>query len=258
MTNQSPRGRAADLLREAQEAPLVGWDFSWLNDRLAVTSVPWDFTTDVSDALRGARRVLDMETGGGEWLSSMQQLPSVVIATEAWPPNVRLAAERLRPCGGWVVQDEGALDNVLQHDVPRGRLPFRTASFDLVTNRHGAYAPAEVARILEPNGVFLTQQADSASRRFHELLGLRAPVECCFDVEFAAWQVEQAGLCVDEAEAGEEELRFRDIGALAWYLKAIPWCIPDFSIERYEGSLVRLHGSDIVVRQARFRLRCRK
>jgi SAM-dependent methyltransferase len=250
--------QAADLLREAQETAFAGWDFSWLDDRLAVTPVPWDFTAEVGDALRGARRALDMETGGGEWLSSMPQLPSVVIATEAWPPNVRVAAERLRPHRGLVVHDEGALDNVLQDDVPRGRLPFRTASFDLVTNCHGAYAPAEVARVLEPNGVFLTQQADSASRQFHELLGLRPPMECRFDVEFAAWQAEQAGLCVDETEAGEEELLFRDIGALAWYLKAIPWCIPDFSIERCDRSLMRLHGSEIVVRQARFRLRCHK
>jgi SAM-dependent methyltransferase len=250
---------ATELLREAERTPFLGWDFSWLGDRLVTSPLPWDFTALVEDALREARRALDMETGGGEWLSSMNQLPTCTVATEAWTPNLRLASERLAEVGAFVVHDEGADDNVLQRgSTSRGRLPFRTGTFDLVTNRHGAFAATEIARILQPNGIFLTQQADSETRQFHELLGLVPPPEDRFELDLAVSQVEQAGLRVEAADEGEEELRFADVGALAWYLKAIPWCIPDFSIERYREPLLRLDGKDLVVRAARFWLRCRR
>lgn len=35
--------------------------------------------------------------------------------------------------------------------------------------------------------------------------------------------------------------RFYDVGALVYYLKAIPWQIPDFNIEKYEESLYDIH-----------------
>lgn len=35
--------------------------------------------------------------------------------------------------------------------------------------------------------------------------------------------------------------RFFDIGAVTYYLKAIPWQIPDFSIETYQINLQRIH-----------------
>ena len=251
--------QAAELLREAERAPFVGWDFSWLGDRLVTSPLPWDFTAIVEDALGKAQRALDMETGGGEWLRSMKQLPTCAVATEAWTPNLHVAFERLSAFGAFVVHDEGAVDNVLQQgSAPRGRLPFCSGAFDLVTNRHGAFTATEVARILQAEGVFLTQQADSETRQFHELLGLAPPREQRFELDFAVSQVEQAGLCVEVAEDGEEELRFADVGALAWYLKAIPWCIPDFTIERYREALLRLDGHDIVVRASRFWLRGRK
>lgn len=251
--------QAAELLREAERTPFLGWDFSWLGDRLVTSPLPWDFTAIVEDALGKAQRALDMETGGGEWLSSMTQLPTCVVATEAWAPNLPVASERLSAFGAFVVHDEGAIDNVLQQgSAPRGGLPFRTGAFDLVTNRHGAFTATEVARILQAEGVFLTQQADSETRQFHELLGLVPPREQRFELDFAVEQVEQAGLCIDAAEDGEQELHFADVGALAWYLKAIPWCIPDFNIERHREPLLRLDGHDIVVRASRFWLRCRR
>jgi hypothetical protein len=77
-------------------------------------------------------------------------------------------------------------------------------------------------------------------------------------LDFALRQVERAGLFIEACDDGVEELRFADVGALAWYLKAIPWCIPGFSIERYREPLLRLDGKDIVVRAARFWLRARK
>jgi SAM-dependent methyltransferase len=135
-----------------------------------------------------------MGIGGGEWLSSLPGRPAHV-ATESWPPNVRVAAARLRPLGIGVVHDEGAVDNVAQHrGEPRGRLAFREGAFDLVVNRHEAFVAEEVRRVLRPGGVFVTQQADWGSRRFHELLGLQPPTVEEFRLELALKEVTDAGL----------------------------------------------------------------
>lgn len=45
----------------------------------------------------------------------------MTVATEAWPPNVPIAAARLRPLGIPVVQDEGAPDNTDSDRTQRGR-----------------------------------------------------------------------------------------------------------------------------------------
>lgn len=42
-------------------------------------------------------------------------------------------------------------------------LPFRDASFDVVLDRHEAYDPSDVARVLASGGVFLTQQVHGRS-----------------------------------------------------------------------------------------------
>jgi hypothetical protein len=84
----------------------------------------------------------------------------MTVATEAWPPNVPIAAARLRPLGIPLVQDECAPDNIGQDNTERGRLPFRDGAFALVANRHEAFLAAEVNRVLSPGGVFITQQTD--------------------------------------------------------------------------------------------------
>jgi hypothetical protein len=77
-----------------------------------------------------------MGTGGGEALSGLVPRPPRTVATEAWPPNVPVAARRLRPLDIPVVQDEGAAENFAQ-DASRGRLPFRDGAFPEATRMSG-------------------------------------------------------------------------------------------------------------------------
>ena len=60
-----------------------------------------------------------MGTGGGERLSRLPCRPALTVATEAWAPNVAVAARRLAALGIPVVHDEGAPDNVTRS--PRDR-----------------------------------------------------------------------------------------------------------------------------------------
>ena len=138
-----PLGAADELLRDVLEVPFSGWDFSVLGDRIVVEPPPWPFEQLVDDEVVHATSMLDMGTGGGEWLSRRRRAARTV-ATEGWAPNVPIASARLVPLGAVVVQDEGAVDNVEQASGrPRGRLPFRAAAFDLVVNRHEAFVASE-------------------------------------------------------------------------------------------------------------------
>jgi SAM-dependent methyltransferase len=256
----------ADLLAEAATHPTSGWDFSWLGDRMSMSGVPWDYRAIAEAAILeggGARatRMLDMGTGGGERLAEMKSLPGRAVATEGWAPNVPVAAARLAPLGIPVVHDEGAIDNVDQTDrPPRGRLAFRDAAFDLVINRHEAFVAAEVYRVLEPGGRFVTQQADSAGGDAGEVLGLAPPPGRLFDRSFATAQLDAAGFVVDAGADAIETITFSDVGAFAWYLRMIPWAVPGFTIDAHRTALERLHrsGEPIVVRGLRFWLRAMK
>ncbi|TDC76560.1 class I SAM-dependent methyltransferase [Streptomyces hainanensis] len=100
-----------------------------------------------------ADRLLDVDTGGGELLASLGPLPRHSWATEGWPPNVAVARERLEPLGVTVLPTPGS-----------EALPLPDASVDVVLNRHGRLAAREVARVLRPGGVLLTQQVGSDDR----------------------------------------------------------------------------------------------
>lgn len=249
----------AELLEEAAGAPVAGWDFTWAGDRITASPLPWDYRALAAGALGAATTALDMGTGGGEFLDGFPALPPRMVATESWPPNVGVAAARLAPRGVPVVYPEGAADNARQEDgEPTGRLPFRDAAFDLVLNRHEAFTAAEVARVLAPGGRFLTQQAASAACQFHALIGLGPAPSPAPGLDLLAGQAIRAGLTVEEALIGREEVRFADVGALAWYLRMVPWAVPGFDLATHRPALEALAGRDLVVYQERLLLSCRR
>jgi SAM-dependent methyltransferase len=231
------------LLEEAETTPTHGWDLARLGDRISIHPPAWDFTQIAEEHAQRAADLLDLGTGGGEWLASLRHRPPRTVATEAWPPNVDVAGRRLRPLGITVVAVEGAADNA--DEAPgetRGRLPFPSASFELVSSRHESFVATEVARVLVPGGFFLTQQTGGDYGGFYDALGLPRPTrpDRSWDLELARDQLEAAGLRVVESASGREETLFADAGALAWYLRAIPWVVDGFSLDRHRASLERL------------------
>lgn len=232
-----------DLIDEAERHPTKGWDFSWLGERMKTTPLLWDFTALVSERVRESESLLDMGTGGGEWLADLPERPSQTVATEAWAPNVPVARQRLAPLGIKVVQVDRAPDNTLQEsNESGGDLPFEDSSFDLITNRHESFIASEVARVLRDGGVFLTQQlGDDVFREFNKLLGADPPQQKAWRLPLAIEQVEDAGLVFTRSAEGRETVTFADVGALAWYIRMVPWTVPDFSIEKYKERLKELH-----------------
>jgi len=239
---------------------MTGWDFGWIDGRMTSSGLSWDYVAISNDWASRATRVLDMGTGGGEFLSGLSCLPRCTVATEGWAPNVLVAARRLASVGIPVVHDEGAVDNLDQRDRhARGRLAFRDASFDLVLSRHEAYVPAEVRRVLQPSGHFLTQQAGSGGADAGRLLGRPAPIES-FDRDFAVAQLEHEGFEVLDGTSEVETMTFADVGAFAWYLSVIPWMVPGFTIAAHRDELRTLDAqrTPLVIHATRFWLVARR
>ena len=232
--------------REEQQ-PFTGWDFSHLDGRMLEEQAPWSYSTRAAELMHLAASMIDMGTGGGErLLKLLEHWPGKVVATEDYPPNFRLATERLSPHGAKVV------------DVPlteTGCMPFADGEFELVLNRHSGFNPAEVARILAPGGTFLTQQvhglwADDLLRVFEAI-----PKWPDATLEKYVPLLKAAGLAIADTQEWAGRLAFTDVGAIVYYLKAVPWLVPGFSVEthlQYMLSLQRrLESGDGLVFTAR-------
>ena len=232
-----------ELVTEALTAPFSGWDFSWLDRRSWNEPLPWDYSARVAALARNARTMLDMGTGGGEALSLLPDRAPCTVAAEAWPPNVPVAGRRLRPLGITVIQNEAAADNMDQAGAgDGGRLPFRDGSLDLICNRHESFLAVEVSRVLAPGGTFVTQQVDYRDHDdLAQMLGIEMPEEPDSWIGLAERQVTEAGLEIEEAVRADQRIRFDDIAAVVFYLKAVSWSIPGYSLEEHRDRLRALY-----------------
>lgn len=221
------------LVAEALAAGFSGWDFSWLDGRMIQCEPPWDYPGLIQSHFSGASSMLDMGTGGGELLASLGPLPPNTHATEAYPPNQQLARERLSPLG------------VEVHNIDNENpLPFPDSRFDLVINRHESFNPTELARILKPNGLFITQQVGGLDN-----LELNQVLEDKLSFPFTDWSLAkaltglyEAGFFVDRAEKAALRSIFKDIGAVVYYLQVIVWQVVGFDPETYRDRLAVIHN----------------
>lgn len=184
-----------------------------------------------------------MDTGGGERFLSLREFwPKKVVATEEYLPNFKLATERLIPYGAQVFQV-----NLNENEV----MPFGDGEFDVVLNRHSPFNSSEVARILASGGSFLTQQVHGLWAQ-----DLFAAFDTSPQWPFATPEryiprLETAGLKIVNAQEWSGHFSFSDVGALVYYLKAVPWIVPNFSVESHLRYLLALQqrlerGEDLV------------
>jgi SAM-dependent methyltransferase len=219
--------------REEQQ-PFSGWDFSYADGRMIEEQTPWSYLSRAAEAMHHTSSVVDLDTGGAErFLELRDHWPDRVVATENYPPNVRLAGKRLLPLGVQLV------------DVPvtdRGPLPFADGAFDLVLNRHSAINASEVARILAPAGTFLTQQVHGLYA--HDLLAAfgAEPQWPDATLEKNVPRLRAAGLDIVDAQDWSGKLSFAEVGAIVYYLKAVPWLVPGFSVATHSEQLLGLQS----------------
>ncbi len=223
----------AEWQREERQ-PIVGWSFAYLDGRMRHDEAPWSYKERAAELMRCAQSALDLDTGGGEVLMSLRShWPDTLAATEGYPPNLTLATERLAPLGVQVVHAESN---------ERATLPFGDASFDLILNRHGGLNIAEIARVLTPGGTFLTQQVHGLT--LVDLLTVFGATPQWPDAtpEKYVPLIERAGLTLVDLREHSGTVTFTDVGAIVYYLRAIPWLVQGFSVATHTGPLLALQA----------------
>ncbi|MEW2467487.1 class I SAM-dependent methyltransferase [Streptomyces sp. NPDC046994] len=245
-----------ELVKEAVDASVDGWDFSWFDGRATEERPSWGYARSMAERLAHASAALDIQTGGGEVLASAPTLPPLTVATEGWPPNVARATALLHPRGAVVVASP--------EEAP---LPFGDAAFDLVTSRHPVRTYwREIARVLRPGGTYFSQQVGPASafEVVEYFLGPQpAGVRSARDPGRARAEAEAAGLEVTGLQEARLHMEFHDIGAVVHFLRKVIWMVPDFTVERYESRLRSLHErleseGPFVAHSTRFLIEARK
>ena len=217
--------------REEERWPFSGWDFSHLRGRCIEDAPPWSYETMARHRLRTASSVLDLGTGGGERLFAFRDvLPRRTVATEGCPPNRDLARKRLAPLGIQVVAADDSLTALL---------PFPASQFDLVLDRHTSFNISEVERVLQPGGAFLTQQVDGTS--LSDLIAAfgSTPKWPWCTLSFVLDLIRTTRLVVDMDQEWTGQMVFTDVGALVYYLKAIPWLVGGFSVDSHLPYLLK-------------------
>ncbi|MFD6568030.1 class I SAM-dependent methyltransferase [Micromonospora profundi] len=221
-----------ELIAEAAAAPVDGWGFDWLAGRATEERPPWGYARLVADRMARADAALDVDTGGGEVLAEVPRPPKVLVATEAWPPNVEVARRTLRRVGATVVAV-----------APESALPFRDGSFNLVVSRHPVRTDwAETARVLRPGGTYLSQQIGPGTmRELSEAILGPLPAPASRHPEQAVADAEAAGLRVTDLRRARLRAVFFDIGAVVWFLRKVIWTVPGFTVQAHRPALLALH-----------------
>ena len=208
-----------------ERQPFTGWDFSYLDGRMTEGQVPWSYLDRAAELMCRSSSVLDLETGGGEKLLGLHRhWPAKVVATEDYQPNFELATKRLSLLGASVVKE--SVSNIAP-------MSFADNEFDLILNRHAAFNSSEIARVLANGGTFLTQQVHGTSAWDLQAVFDAKPQWPDSTPEKYLPLLEAAGLTILDAQNWEGNLSFADVGAIVYYLKAVPWLVPNFTIQTH-------------------------
>ena len=221
-----------EWLEEEKIAHIHGWDFSHIHGRYEEEDdLPWDFEEVINRYRKCDMRLLDYDTGGGEFLLSLKHPYENTSATEGFPPNVELCRQTLLPLG---IDFKECSD-------PKN-IPFEDNHFDICINRHGEFDAKEAGRILKDGGIFATQQVGADNDR--DLVEFVLPdvpqpfPELRLDIQKKNF--EAAGFEILEAEETYKPITFYDVGAFVWFAHIIEWEFPGFSVDKCFDKLLEM------------------
>lgn len=221
--------------KEEETAHIHGWDFSHIHNRYREEDdLPWDYKKIICQYLNKNIKILDYDTGGGEFLLSLKHPFHNTAATEGYPPNVELCKKTLLPLG----------IDFKSCDTP-SNIPFESESFDIIINRHGDFHAEELYRLLKKGELFITEQVGSENDR--NLVEMVLPnTQKPFphlNLKEQREIFENAGFHIIRAEEVFRPIRFYDVGAFVWFAHIIEWEFPGFSVERCFDSLLKIQKS---------------
>ena len=219
--------------QEEEQRPFAGWDFSEFEGRWEEESVTWDYDALIRRYAKRDGMLLDMDTGGGERLLTLNHPHHLTAVTEGYDPNLALCREKLAPLG--ITVKAARAD---------GKLDFADDTFQTVLNRHGDFDPREVFRVLRPGGgIFITQQVGCMNNRelSRKLIPGFQPPFPHHDLVHNVAALKRAGLRILMADECFPRLRFLDTGAVCRYAKIMEWECPGFTVDGCLDALLDIH-----------------
>ena len=217
---------------EEKTASITGWDFSHIDGKYEEdNNHPWDYRGEIEKVLTPDKKLLDIDTGGAEFLLSLNHPYKNTAATEGYPPNVELCKKRLLPLGA----DFRELTDYKN-------TTFKDNEFDVVINRHGDFDAEELYRIVKPGGYFITQQVGEDNDR-DLVLFLLPDTPKSFpnhNLKNNAKKLSDAGFIIESAEEFFEPIRFFNTSALVWFAKIIEWEFIGFSVDKCFDKLLEV------------------
>jgi SAM-dependent methyltransferase len=222
------------LVDEAWQHDFSGWDFHFIKDRWIEQLPAWDYRQIVLEQMKDCTSMLDIGTGGGEFLSTLHPFPVETYATECYPPSTQIAQKRLEPLGVKVL----SVPDVYE-------LPFPENSLDLVINRHADIMASEVFRVLKPGRSFITQQVGgenmiALNRRLQDEANF---IYSYWTLAYVRREIEAAGFRIIDQREDFPLTTFKDIGAVVFFLKVIDFQVEGFTPEKYMDRLAAIHNT---------------
>ena len=221
-----------EWLEEEKIAHIHGWDFSHIFGRYEEESdLPWDYEKIVRQYLKSDSNILDYDTGGGEFLLSLNHPADKTAATEGYKPNVDLCQDLLLPRG----------INFKECSDP-SKIPYEGESFDIIINRHGDFDAGELYRLLKKNGIFITEQVGGDNERdLVEMVlpGTERPYPH-LNLTKQRRAFETAGFHMITAGEAYRPIKFYDVGAFVWFARVIEWEFPGFSVTKCFDRLLEM------------------
>jgi SAM-dependent methyltransferase len=217
---------------EEEKKSFKGWDFTYIHDRTEADLLHWDYSSVIKRYMKNNYKLLDMGTGGGEFLLTLNHPYRLTAVTEGFSPNYKLCREKLLPLGIDVkfIEDDS-------------KLPFEDEKFDIIINRHESYDIHEVYRILKAGGIFITQQVGGENDK--ELIKILAEENynsfADHTLENNINKVKKKAFKIIFQAEDFTKSRFFDAGAIVYFAKIINFEFPEFSVEKCINELYDIH-----------------
>lgn len=209
-----------------------GWDFSYIDGKYEQEELPWNYKDIVCSYLKDDMKVLDMDTGGGEFLLSLKHPYENTYAIESYAPNVLICKEKLIPLG------------IHFKECRNNKIPFEDESFDLIINRHGSYDICEIKRCLKKDGIFITQQVgeDNDVDLVQKVLPKVSKSFSGMNLKQQVEEFEKENFVILGKNEFYGSIKFFDIAAFTWFASIIKWEFVDFSVEKCFKKLIEVNN----------------
>jgi SAM-dependent methyltransferase len=208
-----------------------GWDFSQI--KFSSEGPRINYRRVVESHLARNQRLLDIGTGGGEKFLKFAPKVKEAIGIDSDPKMIETARENSRKSG---------LFNVEFEVCDSKKLKFGNQEFDVVIDRQAPFNAKEVARVLKPGGVFITQQVSEGDKLNFKKIFQRGD---SYGIKRGALknkylrELQEAGMGIIEEKTANTIEYYQSMEDVVFLLANTP-IVPDFDFENEQNKLKQI------------------